>query len=203
MNRNLLPTGALALVLFGLIRMSLPAADNPAAAPDKTPLQLKRGDYIVNQVGLCIDCHSPRDEKGALLKDRQLRGSPIGFAPTVRPVDKLTLELTLNREWLDVAGGRLYSANVERLKGTYSFSAKSLLRVIGQYVTTTRYPALYSFNVGRYSGSFLGSILYSYKLNWQTVLFAGYGDDRLLTANNDLVKLDRSLFFKISYAFQR
>lgn len=54
-----------------------------------------------------------------------------------------------------------------------------------------------------HSGSFLGSVLYSYKINWQTVLFAGYGDDRAITPSNDLVKLDRSLFFKVSYAVQR
>ena len=131
------------------------------------------------------------------------RGATIGIAPTVRPHDKLTLELTLNHEWLDVAGGRVYSANVERLKGTYSFSAKSLIRVIGQYVTTDRNVSLYAFPVDPHEGSFLGSILYSYKLNWQTVLFAGYGDDRELTFANRLAPLDRSLFFKISYAFQR
>jgi hypothetical protein len=57
--------------------------------------------------------------------------------------------------------------------------------------------------VSPHSGSFLGSVLYSYKINWQTVLFAGYGDDRAITPSNDLVKLDRSLFFKVSYAVQR
>ena len=57
--------------------------------------------------------------------------------------------------------------------------------------------------VPQHSGAFLGSILYSYKLNWQTVLFAGYGDDRILTSQNDLVKQDRSIFFKVSYAIQR
>jgi len=46
--------------------------------------------------------------------------------------------------------------------------------------------------------------LYSYKINWQTVLFAGYGDDRVLNnVGNDLVKLDRSFFVKVSYAIQR
>jgi hypothetical protein len=130
-------------------------------------------------------------------------GATLGLTSTVRPMDKLTLDAVLNYEWLDVAGGRLYSATVERLKTTYSFSAKSLVRVIGQYVSTARNPGRYSFPVTAHGGAFLGSILYSYKLNWQTVLFLGYGDDRVLTANNDLVKLDRSLFFKISYAFQK
>jgi hypothetical protein len=131
------------------------------------------------------------------------RGATIGLAPTIRPHDKLTLEANLSREWLDIGGDHLYTANVERLKATYSFSAKSLVRIIGQYVSTDRNRALYTFPVTAHDGAFLGSILYSYKLNWQTVLFVGYGDDRELTANNDLAKLDRTLFFKISYAIQR
>jgi hypothetical protein len=87
---------------------------------------------------------------------------------------------------------------------TYSFSNRSLLRVIGQYVTTDRSPQRYTFPVSPHDAQFLGSILYSFKLNWQTVLFLGYGDDRVLNErNNDLVKLDRSFFLKVSYALQR
>jgi hypothetical protein len=130
-------------------------------------------------------------------------GASVALTATVRPVDKLTLDANASDEWLDVAGGRLYTAKVERLKATYSFSNRSLVRVIGQYVTTERNPALYSFTAPPHSGTFLGSFLYSYKLNWQTVLFVGYGDDRVITASNDLVKADRSLFFKVSYAIQR
>jgi hypothetical protein len=93
---------------------------------------------------------------------------------------------------------------VERLKATYSFSNKALIRVIGQYVSTNRAPERYLFPVRPHSARFVGSLLYSYKLNWQTVLFLGYGDDRVLNqATNDLVKLDRSFFFKVSYAIQR
>src|SRR5687767_13193581 len=95
------------------------------------------------------------------------------------------------------------TAQIERLKATYTFSARSLLRLIGQYVETDRDPGLYTFPVPGTDGSFAGSALYSYKLNWQTVLFLGYGDDRLLTERRDLVGTRRSVFFKISYAVQR
>src|SRR5437763_596202 len=130
-------------------------------------------------------------------------GATVGLFATLRPFDNLTFEPNLNREWLNVGGGRLYTASVERLKTTYSFSAKSILRVIGQYVSTSSNPTLYSFPVDRHSGNFLGSLLYSYKLNWQTVLFLGYGDDRVITPFNDLVRQDRSFFLKVSYAIQR
>ena len=120
----------------------------------------------------------------------------LSVAATVRPIDRLDLQANVSRETLDVDGGRLFTAVVERLRAQYSFSAKSLLRVIGQYVTE-------DFPGEGKSGNFLGSVLYSYKLNWQTVLFAGYGDDRVLFDDDRLVRTGRSLFFKVSYAYQR
>ena len=53
------------------------------------------------------------------------------------------------------------------------------------------------------SGNFSGSALFGYKLNWQSVLFVGYGDDRELSSQNHLEKADRQTFVKVSYAFQR
>ncbi|HJW92379.1 MAG TPA: DUF5916 domain-containing protein [Thermoanaerobaculia bacterium] len=125
---------------------------------------------------------------------REGRGASLQLSATLRPIDNLTFDPLVSREWLDVNGQRQYTATVERLKTVYSFSAKSLVRVIGQYVKT---------DSASLSGSFTGSVLYSYKLNWQTVLFLGYGDDRELTPFNRLEKLDRSFFLKVSYAIQR
>ena len=130
-------------------------------------------------------------------------GLTFSLGTTIRPHDRLDLRIDASRQTLDVDGGRLFTAMVERVRMQYSFSAKSLLRVIGQYVTTERDPSLYNFPVAQHGGSFLGSVLYSYKLNWQTVLFVGYGDDRLVTSHDDLVATGRSLFFKVSYAYQR
>ena len=130
-------------------------------------------------------------------------GATINLTATLRPIDKTTFDLLASREWLNRSGERVYTATIERLRMLYSFSSKSIVRVIGQYVTTDRTPALYNFPVSRHSGQFLGSVLYSYKVNWQTVLFAGYGDDRVVTPSNDLLRADRSIFFKLSYAYQR
>ena len=123
-------------------------------------------------------------------------GANVTLFATIRPLDQLTFDITSGHEWLNHSGQRAYTAQVERVKTVYSFSAKSLVRLIGQYVDT-KYPG----NV--YDGGFTGSILYSYKVNWQTVLFVGYGDDRLLTENDKLVRTGRSFFLKVSYAMQR
>ncbi len=130
-------------------------------------------------------------------------GPSAQFTAIFRPIDQTTFEVDVNREWLNAAGGPVYTAQVERLRALYSFTANSLIRAIVQYNDVNRNQTRYVFPVPQHSGAFLGSILYSYKLNWQTVFFAGYGDDRTLTARNDLVKQDRSLFFKVSYAIQR
>ena len=67
------------------------------------------------------------------------------------------------------------------MRATYTFTARSFARVIAQYVSTRRDPTLYADPVAAKDGSFTGSVLLAYKLNWQTVLYAGYGDNRELT----------------------
>jgi len=137
-------------------------------------------------------------------------GGRIGLVGSLRPTDHLELRLNGERRWLNVKRvpsaadrERLFTANLARLKATYTFSARSFLRLIGQYVKTSRDPSLYSFDTSRQDGSFTGSALFAYKLDWQTVLFLGYGDERALSDNGDLVKTGRQLFLKVSYAFQR
>lgn len=134
-------------------------------------------------------------------------GTNISLQATIRPFDHLTLVADATREWLDLkegsANGRLYTALIERLKAIYVFNSRSFVRIIGQYVTTTRDASLYTFDVDKRDGRFLASVLYGYRLNWQTVLFIGYGDSGLVNSANALVPTDRSVFFKVSYAWQR
>ncbi|HVG22849.1 MAG TPA: DUF5916 domain-containing protein, partial [Thermoanaerobaculia bacterium] len=117
---------------------------------------------------------------------REGDGLSLSVGASARPHDRLDLQFNVARDSLDVEGGRLFTAMVERVRAQYSFSNKSLVRLIGQYVTTDYNPGLYLFDVPEKDGSFLGSVLYSYKLNWQTVLFVGYGDERLLLGDERL-----------------
>src|SRR5258708_17202972 len=63
----------------------------PKAAGDAQAL-VKRGDYLVNQVARCGDCHTPRDAKGRLDMTRHLRGARMWFTPNDRA-----------KEWSDKA----------------------------------------------------------------------------------------------------
>jgi mono/diheme cytochrome c family protein len=44
---------------------------------------VERGKYLVVDVGMCGDCHTPHDQKGEPIQDRWLRGAAIEFKPTV------------------------------------------------------------------------------------------------------------------------
>jgi cytochrome c553 len=46
---------------------------------------MARGKYIVERTSLCNDCHTPRDEKGALNMSKELQGAPIGSQP-IHPI---------------------------------------------------------------------------------------------------------------------
>ncbi|HEV3215170.1 MAG TPA: DUF5916 domain-containing protein [Vicinamibacterales bacterium] len=139
---------------------------------------------------------------------RPAHGSTINASATLQATDHLALDLLENTRWLNVdgsqsAGARLFIQRVSRVKGTYAFTSRLFVRVIGQYVRTTRDPSLYTSSVDARSGTFGGSALVAYKINWQSVMFVGYGDDRELLGQRRLARLDRQFFVKLSYAFQR
>jgi hypothetical protein len=49
-----------------------------AAEVAADPAAVARGDYLVNVVGLCNDCHTPKDAAGELLRGRLLSGHVAG-----------------------------------------------------------------------------------------------------------------------------
>jgi mono/diheme cytochrome c family protein len=77
---------ALLLLSVAIAASAQPMSSNAA--------QLSRGKYLVEQVGMCADCHSPRNERGEFLTEQWLAGSPLAFKPTV-PVPG----------WVEVAPG--------------------------------------------------------------------------------------------------
>jgi hypothetical protein len=145
---------------------------------------------------------------------RPAHGTTINASATIRPTHHLELALIENQQWLDVNPlgdyQRLFVSRVSRVKGTYNFTSRLFARVIAQYVSTNADPALYLQPVPARSGNLSGSFLLSYKINWQSVMFVGYGDDRALAdvtgpgpGGHHLVPVDHQAFVKLSYAFQR
>ena len=134
-------------------------------------------------------------------------GSTLVLFGTIKPTDRLALEPMYIRQWLDVddAGrsGTLFDAGIQRLKATYNFSSRMFLRVIGEYAHTDFDPSLWAFPVPDEDESFNGSALFAYQINWQTVLYVGYGDDRAQDVRGRLEPAAQTAFVKLSYAFQR
>jgi len=163
-----------------------------------SPSQLVSLLYLEGTFGEQIDFANARPGHGATLT---LEG-------TIHPTNHLALTLDASGRRVDVhpdEGGperRLFTAQIERLKATYTFNARSYVRLIGQYERTDADPSLYRDPVAARTGSFTGSALLAYKLNWQTVVFIGYGDDRTLDDGGTLQRAGRQLFLKASYAFQ-
>jgi hypothetical protein len=130
------------------------------------------------------------------------RGGNLGVMASVRPTDHLELQVNSKREWLDVGGGQLFADSVNWLKSTYTFTSRSMLRVIAQHGNTERDIALYGRAVDDREGALTLSALYGYKINWQTTFFLGFGDWSTLDETNRLARDGRSVFLKMSYAIQ-
>jgi hypothetical protein len=80
-------------------------------------------------------------------------------------------------------------------------SVGSFIRGILQYQDVDRNPALYDFPVSASSEQLFSQLLFSYKLNPQTVFFLGYSDTHLGVGQIDLTQTDRTFFAKIGYAW--
>jgi hypothetical protein len=139
---------------------------------------------------------------------REGRGATLVAAVQLRPSDRLLLTGTASRRWLNVSAdgrnGRLFLAEIERVRATWMFNGRSFVRLIGQYVQTKRDVSLYGFAVEPKDATLSGSVLLAYKLNWQTVLYAGFGDDRTwLDPTGKLERSGQQAFAKVSYAWQQ
>jgi hypothetical protein len=154
--------------------------------------------YIDGTAGQDIDFSNTRTGRGANFR----------YGGAIRPTDHLEISIDNALRWLNVPMNgrrdRLFTAQVERLTARYTFNAKTFLRAIVQNQRTNRDQALYTFAVDQHSGSLGTQLLWAYKLNWQTVIYAGYGDLQEAHAiNGDLLRSNRQFFIKVSYAFQR
>jgi uncharacterized protein DUF5916 len=134
-------------------------------------------------------------------------GATVNLMAQINPTEHLELMGVWNQRGLSVGEGtgtrgRLLTSRVSRLNATYTFTSRLFVRGIAQATETTRDPALFRALVARKDSDFSGSALVAYKVNWQSVLFVGYGDNRQLVADRPLAPTDRQLFIKISYAFQ-
>lgn len=141
-------------------------------------------------------------------------GETIDFANS-RQADFITVEplitLKLGRRFdgvfrhtsqtLDVEGGELFTARLTQANLIYHFNRRTFLRGILQSTDISRDPDLYVFAIDSESEALFTQLLFSYKINPQTVLLAGYSDNGAGNQSIDLTKRDRTVFVKLGYAW--
>jgi hypothetical protein len=99
-------------------------------------------------------------------------------------------------------GEKIFDASVLDARLTWQFSVRSFLRVSVQQSETSRNPDVYEDEVDADSKDVGRQLLYSYKLNPQTVFFLGYADHYIDEDHLDgLTASDRSIFMKVGYAW--
>jgi hypothetical protein len=127
----------------------------------------------------------------------------IQLTPAVeyRPASRVSLQASYTRDQLSVDGGRLYAANLGQLKAVYHINVRTFVRAILQYTDISRDEELYLFPVDSRTRRFFSQYLFSFKLNPQTVVFAGYSDNSAAVTGNDLQQQNRTFFVKLGYAW--
>jgi mono/diheme cytochrome c family protein len=70
--------------LLVLTITSLAADTNNPVQPQSasyTPAQIQRGQYLVEHVAMCADCHTPKTDAGAYDRSQWLLGDMVDFKP--------------------------------------------------------------------------------------------------------------------------
>ncbi|MCP4901502.1 MAG: carbohydrate binding family 9 domain-containing protein [bacterium] len=106
---------------------------------------------------------------------------------------------------LKVADGDLSTANISELRLVYNFSTRLFVRGIFQYRNVDYSPENFGFPIQSNTERFFSQLLFSYKVNPQTVVFVGYSDNYRGYEDDhhrvDLTQSDRTIFVKLGYAW--
>lgn len=118
---------------------------------------------------------------------------------------KLTMRYNYTK--LDVAEGNLFTAKVPEARLNIFFNRRTMIRTVLQFTDITRDPDVYDpelyDEVASRSRDLLTQLLFSYKLNPQTVAYAGYTDSYIGENSESLLQTERTFFAKVGYAWLR
>ncbi|ATC88822.1 carbohydrate binding family 9 domain-containing protein [Pseudoalteromonas arctica] len=118
--------------------------------------------------------------------------------------DHWQLDVKHNYSQLDnPQGKRVFTANLVDFRLHYKFSMRSILKLILQFEDIDRDENAYFYQVSQINKDYGSQLVYSYKINAQTLFYLGYSDrgyqdDSLKNIERD----QRTLFTKVSYAWQ-
>jgi hypothetical protein len=113
----------------------------------------------------------------------------------------LYLEPSFARERMEVDAGWLYTSTIAQLTASWQFDARTFVRAILQHVGDRFNPELYADGRGPEYEDLFAQLLFSYKVNPQTVLFVGYSDTSAAAGDYGLTRTNRTVFAKVGYAW--
>jgi len=120
----------------------------------------------------------------------------------------INIDFSHNYSQLDIDGKRLFTANQYDIRFGYQFNMRSILKLVVQYTDIERDADMYDYDdiddrPHKISKHFSTQLIYSYKINPQTLFFVGYSDGGYQNDNLDSLERDqRTIFTKFSYAWQ-
>ncbi|MCB1561477.1 MAG: hypothetical protein KDI75_10365, partial [Xanthomonadales bacterium] len=115
------------------------------------------------------------------------------------------LSINLRHTWqrLSRDGGDVVRANLTDLRIGWQLDLRQRLRLALQRGDLVRDPGLWRGSVDERERKIDMQLIYSYKINPRTALYAGYSEGRFADDSfNSLFPHDRSLFAKLTYAWQ-
>ncbi len=169
-----------------------------------------RMNYINNWFGIrpCGWCRFGMNARfgDGIDYDNNRQGDYFRFSPDAE--FKIGLHLSLEYDYtyarMDVAPGRLYTANMHYFKIMYQFSKRMFLRAILQHWDYDKNVALYEDeDTDAKNRGLFSQVLFSYKINPQTVFFLGYSDNYDNEDDAmDMIQTNRTVFAKLGYAYR-
>jgi len=120
----------------------------------------------------------------------------------VSPGRHLEIGCVSNFERLDVAGGRLYTANLYDLRVAWHFTSHLYVRAIAQEQDVRNNTNLYPAGTPDRTRNLATQWLVGYQLNPWTAVFAGMANGYIGTGGTGLMTQQRKYFLKASYYFQ-
>lgn len=66
---------AAAIILLATSWSAGTKAQTPVA--HSQPGDVRRGEYLAHHVAMCVECHSPRDERGTIIPGSEFMGAPL------------------------------------------------------------------------------------------------------------------------------
>ena len=131
-------------------------------------------------------------------------GHGLQLSPELRWNADVHTQFTVRHTYrtLDAESAKVFTANLTDLRLSYQFSVQSFVRIALIYSDIKQNPANNIGQVTPHSKALGSQLLYSYKLNPQTLFFAGYSDNAFADDEvNSLTRDQRSVFVKFSYAW--